>query len=109
MSPALSGDARNEVLSLKLPICSIRGALAAPAERIVHDLAEDPADLGFRFPSLTRPIKPRQAGRFLAFLHDILTVRAADLAKVNLVERIVPENVPGIKARIVDTQRCAVE
>ena len=44
-----------------------------------------------------------------AQLHDVGTLRPADLARIILLQRIVPMNVPSVLRRIVDAQGGAVK
>src|SRR5262249_41518878 len=73
----------------------IERALAAPTERGGRNLTEAPAQRG-------PPVG-------LAFLHDLVSVRAPDLPCVDLPQRIAPQNVPGVEAGVVDAERRAVK
>src|SRR5688572_26044751 len=83
-------------LRLELPgQAAIARALAKPAERVRRDVGEAPA----------HPLA-RVVG---ALLHNVLPARAAELARVVLLHRIAPENVPGIDAGVINAQRRAVK
>src|SRR5262249_32939617 len=82
--------AKNEI-GLELPRrAAVARALAAPAEPIRRDVGKAPAR--------------RLAQVVSALLHDAVPAGTADLARVVLLERIVPQDVPGIAARVVDAQ-----
>jgi hypothetical protein len=42
-------------------------------------------------------------------LHDVVAAGAADLAPIDLLERVAPEDMPGVDVGIVDPQRRAVK
>src|SRR6185295_10947435 len=67
---------------------AVARALAEPAERVGFDACETPAH------EVARVV--------LAFLHDVIAVRATDLARVELAHRIAPEDVPGIDTGVVN-------
>src|SRR5262249_37915530 len=72
-----------EHLHLQPPRAARRvDAFAEPVERIRRDLGEAPPH--------------RQAGFVLAVLHDVLAAGAAELAAVELAQRIAPQDVPGV-------------
>src|SRR5262245_11424831 len=65
------GGSPGEEFSLKVPrIAAVKRALAEPVERVPCNLGECPA--GWR------------AAAIVAFLHDVATIRASDLARIGL-------------------------
>ncbi|MFL5313618.1 MAG: hypothetical protein ACJ8A0_00880, partial [Microvirga sp.] len=44
-----------------------------------------------------------------ALLHDVDATGAADLARVVLLQRVAPQDVPGVEGGVVDAQRRAEE
>src|SRR6202035_2216871 len=93
--PCSSYYAAGKELRLKLPgRAVVEGALAEPTEGFWRYLDKAPAD-----PS---------AGIVFSLLHDVVAARAADLARIVLLQRVVPQDVPGVEARVVDPQRRAV-
>ncbi len=73
----------------------IAGTLAGPTKRVGRDLRKAPAH-GF-------------ARIVLAVLDDVVALGASDLARIDLAQRVAPEDVPRIDPRVVDAQRRAVE
>jgi hypothetical protein len=78
-----------EELGLQMPgRAAIARALAVPTERVPRDLAEPPPG--------------RVAGIVRALLHDLRAVGTANLARVELPERVAPQDVPRVEAGVVD-------
>src|SRR5262249_50322539 len=93
---SLFADTSREHLHLQPPRAArCIDAFAEPVERIRRHLGEAPPH--------------RQAGFVLAVLHDVPAARPADLAAVELAQRIAPQDVPGVAFRVVDAQRAPVE
>ena len=74
---------------------SSRERSPVPTERVGRDLRKAPAH-GF-------------ARIVLAVLDDVVALGASDLARIDLAQRVAPEDVPRIDPRVVDAQRRAVE
>src|SRR5918994_5769884 len=71
-----------------------RSFLADPMEAVGSDLGKTPSSL--------------QAARVIADLDNVLTLGPPDLARVILVERIIPDDVPATDPRIEDAQSRAI-
>src|SRR5215207_3283494 len=72
-------------IGLQLPGgAAVQRALAGPPEAVRGDLGEAPARRG--------------AAVGGAFLHDVAAAGAADLARVELLQRVAPQDVPGVEA-----------
>src|SRR5258708_22848943 len=81
-------------LSFELPRRAVcRERLAPPAERVVGDLAEDPADRG--------------AVRVGADLNDVLAAPAADQVEAGAADRVLPRRPPRLDGRIPHPRRGA--
>src|SRR5262245_17018314 len=71
-----------------------RSFLADPMEAVGSDLGETPSSL--------------QTARVIADLDDVLTLGPPDLARVVLVERVTPDDVPATDPGIEDAQSRAI-
>jgi len=75
-----------EEFGLEFPSRAIvERALAKPVKGVGSDFGEAPANAG--------------AVIVLTLLHDVAAARAADLAYIELRQRIAPQDVPGIDTR----------
>src|SRR5579875_99848 len=89
-------NAAGAEIGLQMPGTSgIGRALAAPAKRVRRDVAEAPAQM--------------DTMAHVAELHDVCTLRAPDLARVERLERVAPVNMPSIYRRVINTQGGAME
>src|SRR4030095_10877572 len=71
-----------------------RSFLADPMEAVSSDLSETPSSF--------------QTARVIADLDNVLTLGPPDLARVILVERVSPDDVPAPDPGIEDAQSCAI-
>src|SRR5262249_48965731 len=93
----LSGSRTSRVeLRLQLPgLAVIARELAKPTECVRCHVGEAPAQ--------------RHTSVVLSDLHDVAILSAAELTRVELLQRVAPKDVPGSEPGIVDAQGRAVE
>src|SRR5262245_40383963 len=95
-APPSRSHAAGAEVRLQVPaLAVIDRALTKPTERVRRDFCEAPAQ--------------HHTAVVLADLHDVIALRATKLARVELTQRIAPEDVPGPEPGIVDAQGRAVE
>src|SRR5215471_10340117 len=91
-----SWHAPSQELGLKLPaLAVVARAFAQPTKRSWCYVGKAPAH-GF-----SRIV--------FADLNDVASLRPPDLARVELPDRIAPQDVPGVDSRVVNAQRRAME
>src|SRR5215207_10239253 len=91
----LGADPAGAKIGLQLPGgTAVERAFAGPAEAVRRDLGEAPAR--------------RDAAVGGALLHDVTAAGAAELARVELLQRVAPQDVPGVEAGVVDPE-CRAE